>query len=108
MLLLTYKAIHGSNPTYLLELLIFYKPSGALRSANDALLVIPRTRLNTYEARAFTSQASLLWNLLPGCIFILLNLSLKLISLICLSLASSFELFCPAAYFCKALWGACT
>ena len=54
ILLLTYKALNGMAPIYISELLHIYKPSRTLRSANQNLLVIPRSNTATYGDRAFS------------------------------------------------------
>ncbi len=45
ILLITYKALNGSAPQYLSELLSHYSPSRLLRSQNSGNLIIPRTEL---------------------------------------------------------------
>ena len=45
VLVLTFRALHGQAPEYLTDLLEPYVPSRTLRSADQGLLVIPRTRL---------------------------------------------------------------
>ncbi len=47
VLTLTYRAFHGQAPQYLIELLVRYAPSRALRSADTDLLQVPRSRLRT-------------------------------------------------------------
>ena len=63
--LLTYRALNGSAPIYLTELLHPYVPSRTLRSASDNLLTPIRTKLSTYGDRAFSAVAPRLWNDLP-------------------------------------------
>ena len=65
ILLLTYKALHGQGPVYLRDCLAFYKPQRSLRSANELLLSVPKSRLRTYGERAFQVAAPRLWNKLP-------------------------------------------
>ncbi len=65
ILLLTFKALHGEGPDYLHDLLSVHTPGRALRSANQNILVVPRTRLRTYGDRAFSVAAPKLWNNLP-------------------------------------------
>lgn len=65
VLLLVFKCLHGLAPVYLSDLLQPYCPSRPLRSREQQLLSIPRTRLKTYGDRAFTSFAPKLWNALP-------------------------------------------
>ena len=66
ILLLTYKALHGQAPSYLKELIVPYHPARALRSQDAGLLVIPRVCKSRTGGRAFSYQAPLLWNKLPG------------------------------------------
>ncbi len=76
ILLLTYKAVNGSGPQYLQELLKFcVKGRYDLRSTKDPLrLRIPSSNLITYGDRSFRIMAPHLWNSLPpavrGCMTI--------------------------------------
>ncbi len=45
ILMLTYKALHGLTPQYLVDLLTPYTPSCNLGSSQHGLLVVPKTRL---------------------------------------------------------------
>jgi hypothetical protein len=65
VLLLTYKALHQQAPSYITDLLSFYKPARQLRSASKAQLVPLTFRTKTYGARAFAAAAPRLWNDLP-------------------------------------------
>ena len=65
VLLLTYKALHGLAPSYIRDLLHLYVPSRSLRSSDDVLLQIPRSRLVSCGDRAFAFSAPRLWNNLP-------------------------------------------
>ena len=65
ILLLTYRALHGLAPQYLAELLIPYQQTRSLRSANQHLLTVPKTRLKTYGERCFMAAAAYEWNSLP-------------------------------------------
>ncbi len=65
ILLLTYKALHGSAPLYLQELLEIYQPTRSLRSASRSLLRVPRSRTLTYGKRSFRTASAALWNDLP-------------------------------------------
>ena len=65
VLVLTFRALHGQAPVYLTDLLKPYVPSRTLRSSDQGLLVIPRTKLVTKGDRAFGSIAPRLWNALP-------------------------------------------
>ena len=70
ILLLTYKAIHGLAPQYIMDLLTIYKPVRCLRSsaAESPQLKPPShkdIRTITYGDRAFSSAAPREWNRLP-------------------------------------------
>ena len=65
ILLFVFKALNGLAPQYLSELLHCHAPTRALRSANQLLLVVPKTRLKTKGDRAFGVAAPRLWNSLP-------------------------------------------
>lgn len=65
VLLLTYRCLKGTAPVYLSELVIPYIPKRSLRSSNQGLLVVPKTRLATYGQRSFAYAAATEWNLLP-------------------------------------------
>ena len=65
VLLLTYKTIHGSAPSYLSELVSSYTPSRSLRSSSKNLLCRRKTKLLQYGGRSFFSAAPKLWNELP-------------------------------------------
>ena len=65
IILLTFKALHDLAPHYLQELLKPYPTPRPLRSGDDNLLDIPKTRTKTYGDRAFSYAAPKLWNELP-------------------------------------------
>ncbi|KAL9965909.1 hypothetical protein ACROYT_G029771 [Oculina patagonica] len=65
ILLLTYKAMNGYAPSYIVDLLDQYVPSRCLRSASQNLLKFPRSATSTYGDRAFSIAAPRLWNTLP-------------------------------------------
>ena len=64
--LLVYKALHGMAPGYIMELLL-EKPNCCyqLRSDDQGLLFIPKTRAKTLGDRAFVHAAPSIWNMLP-------------------------------------------
>ena len=66
ILLLAYKCLHGTAPSYLRELLKEYVPPRALRSTSKNLLCEPRNNMKTYGDRSFSACAPKLWNQLPG------------------------------------------
>ena len=53
ILLLTYKTIHGSAPSYLSELVSSSTPSRSLRSSSKNLLCRRKTKLLQYGGRSF-------------------------------------------------------
>lgn len=65
VLLLTYKALNGSAPLYLSQLLTPYTPPRPLRSLGSNLLVIPSINKKSAGGRAFSYRAPFLWNSLP-------------------------------------------
>ena len=62
--LLTYSIRYSGEPQHLNSLLMDYKPTRSLRSAEEHLLVVPRTTLSS-TSRAFCVPAPILWNNLP-------------------------------------------
>ena len=54
ILLLTYKVLNGFAPTYLSELIQPYKNQRNLRSNNQYLLRVPKSRTTTFGDRAFS------------------------------------------------------
>ena len=66
VLLLVYKCIRGTAPSYLRDLLIRHDPPRTLRSSSKDLLYIPKTNLITYGDRAFSVYAPNAWNELPN------------------------------------------
>ena len=65
VLVLVYKAIHGTAPVYMCELLQIYQLSRSLRSESELRLVVPRFRTVTYGPNSFRTTAAKLWNSLP-------------------------------------------
>ncbi len=63
ILLIVFKALNGQAPSYISDLISF--KSKPLRSANKALLYVPRSRLQFKGDRAFAVAAPRLWNQLP-------------------------------------------
>ena len=57
--MLTYKALNNQAPDYISELLTFYKPSCALRSSCQMLLVVPKTKTKLYGDRFFAATVPL-------------------------------------------------
>ena len=52
-------------PLYIMELLSYRTCSRSLRSTDQELLAVPKSRLKTYGDRAFSIAAPKLWNELP-------------------------------------------
>lgn len=66
ILLLTFKTVSGSAPSYLCDLLSLHQPTRVLRSSKDHLrLSIKPCNTNSYGARAFSVCAPKLWNDIP-------------------------------------------
>ena len=61
LLATTYKALHGSAPSYLSEMLKPYQSTRTLRSNELQLLHVPRARCG-YGDRSFAVAAPRLWN----------------------------------------------
>ena len=62
ILLFVFKALHGQTPPYLSELLVIYTPPRSLRSADQMLLTVPRSRLKNSGDQAFATASARLWN----------------------------------------------
>ena len=65
ILLLVYKALNGTAPSYISELLKYYTSERKLRSSSQHLLATPKATLKTYGERAFAVAAPRLWNSIP-------------------------------------------
>ena len=65
VLLLTYRAIHQTGPSYLSDLITVRSSALNLRSSRSIRLDPPRTNLPTMGGRAFCAAAPDLWNALP-------------------------------------------
>ena len=64
LLLLTYKTLNGSAPEYLVNQLQDYCPTRALRSGDQNLLSVKKTRIKIGDS-SFAVAASVLWNAQP-------------------------------------------
>ena len=64
LLVFTYKAMHNDAPVYLCELVCPYQPTRTLRSANNNMLEVKRTRTKAGDC-SFAVAAASLWNNLP-------------------------------------------
>lgn len=66
ILLLTFKALNGQGPQYLVDLLHFKQYRRSTRASSDHLtLEIPQTRLPSLGDRSFSFTSATLWNSLP-------------------------------------------
>ncbi|KAK2181450.1 hypothetical protein NP493_397g00018 [Ridgeia piscesae] len=74
LLVFTYKAMHNDAPVYLCELVCPYQPTRTLRSANNNMLQVKRTRTKAGDC-SFAVAAASLWNNLPTVINICDNLT---------------------------------
>ncbi len=54
---MAFKALHGISPKYIADLLIPYQNAINLRSANQMILHVPKTRLKSKGDRAFSVAA---------------------------------------------------
>ena len=64
-LLLTFRALHLSNPPYLKSQLTIKTHSRPLREQDHLQLEVPRSHSARMGDRAFSIAASTLWNMLP-------------------------------------------
>ena len=65
ILLFAFKSLNGLAPRYVSELLHPYAPARGLRSADQLLLEVPRSKRKLRGDRAFSVAAPNLWNNLP-------------------------------------------
>ena len=65
VIIMTFKAIHGIAPEYLCDLISSKRSTRTLRSNNQNLLMIPRTKNITHGDCAFQVAGPRLWNELP-------------------------------------------
>ena len=65
ILVIVFRALHDRMTTYFASLIPPYVPCRALRSADRALLVVPRYILVRYGRRSFSRTGPTLWNALP-------------------------------------------
>ena len=64
IILLTFRALNGLAPIYIVDMLHRHRPTLALRSANNNDLQVPPTS-SRYGDRTFAASAPRLWNALP-------------------------------------------
>ena len=65
ILLLVYKSLNGTSPSYLAQKLYYRSHTRSLRSVSNELLMQPRSYTKTYGDRAFAVHAPREWNLIP-------------------------------------------
>ncbi len=65
IVLIVYKSLNGMAPSYISDLLIEHNVTRSLRSSNQRLLFIAKTRRKCRGDRAFATTAPRLWNDLP-------------------------------------------
>lgn len=65
LLMFVFKALNGLAPSYLSEILTVREHGRALRSSNQLLLEVPRSKYKHWGDRAFSVAAPRLWNKLP-------------------------------------------
>ena len=65
ILLTTHRALNGTAPQYITDLLTLSIPACNLRSELEGYLVVPKTRTKTIGERAFSFAAAVEWNKLP-------------------------------------------
>ena len=65
LLVIVFRALHDRTPAYPASLITPYVPHRALRSADPALLTVPRHNLEHYGRRSISRAGPTLWNSLP-------------------------------------------
>ena len=60
-----YRAIHDQAPSYICDIVKWYKPGKSLRSRQENLLVVPRTKKVNSADRAVSTTGPVLWRALP-------------------------------------------
>ena len=65
LLVLAYKTLHGSTPTYICDILNWYHPARPLRSGAFPSLVPNKHNTVTLGRRLCDSATAVLWNNLP-------------------------------------------
>ncbi len=68
IIFLIFKSLNGLAPPYLSDLLTEHCPVVSLRSSNQRLLRVPKSKLKSRGDRAFSVAAPRLWNALPSSI----------------------------------------
>ena len=65
LLTFMHSAVHANIPRYLADRITPYVPHRSLRSADQALVCVPRVNLKRFGRRAFSCAGPTLWNSLP-------------------------------------------
>ena len=65
VVLLTYKALNGLAPSYVSNMLHYKSAARSLRSSQEQLPAVPKSRLSSLEDRSFSYFAPKCWNTLP-------------------------------------------
>ncbi len=65
MILFVFKALNGIAPLYVTEMLAFRQPNRVLRSTNQLLLEVLRSRYKHWGDQAFSVAGPRLWNKVP-------------------------------------------
>ena len=65
VVLLVYKSLNGTSPSYLAQKLHYSSHTRSLRFVSNELLMQPRSYTKTYGDRAFAVHAPREWNLIP-------------------------------------------
>ena len=65
VLVQVYRATHDQAPSYICDMVQCYQPGKSLRSQDQNLLVVPKTKKVNYGDRAFSTAGPVLWNALP-------------------------------------------
>ena len=66
VLVIAFNALHAQAPSYIQELLDWYRPSRPLRSASTTSLTPRRHITVSYGRRLLDTAASVIWNSLPN------------------------------------------
>ncbi len=94
ILLFVFKSLNGLAPPYISELLHPYMPTHSLRSADQLLLNVPKTKRKLRGDRAFAVAAPKLWNDLPLPIRQVSSLSLFKSTLKTYLFSLAFDIWC--------------
>ena len=65
ILILVFKCLNGSAPSYLADCLCVKQSERNLRSSNGVTLIVPRSHTKAFGDRAFSVAGPTLWNSLP-------------------------------------------